>query len=80
MWKYGLKSFIFKKMLGDKMTTAVKDQVKKIIDNLPDDTTIDDVMHALYIQVKLERAEKSIIDGKGISHEDAKQRLQKWLK
>jgi len=67
-------------MLGDKMVTAVKDQVKKIIDNLPDDTTIDDVMHALYVQTKLERAEKSITDGKGISHEDAKQRLQKWLK
>ena len=43
-------------------------------------TTIDDIIHALYIQVKLERAEKSIRDGKGISHEEAKQRLQKWLK
>jgi hypothetical protein len=79
LWKYGLKSFILKK-IGGKMSTAVKDQVKKIIDNLPDDTTIDDVMHALYIQAKLERAEKSITDGNGISHEDAKQRLQKWLK
>jgi hypothetical protein len=74
------KKFYFKKNIGDIMSTAVKDQVKKIIDNLPDDTTIDDVMHALYIQAKLERAEKSITDGKGISHEDAKQRLQKWLK
>lgn len=62
------------------MATAVKEQAKKIIDNLPDDTTIDDVMHALYVQTKLERAEKSIQDGKGISHEEAKKRLQKWLK
>ena len=62
------------------MSTAVKDKVKKIIDNLPDDSTIDDVMHAIYIQAKLERAEMSIADGNGISHEDAKKRLQKWLK
>ena len=62
------------------MATAIKDQVKKIIDNLPDNTTIDDIMHALYVQAKLERAEKGIRNGKGISHEDAKQRLQKWLK
>jgi len=62
------------------MATAVKDQVKKIIDNLPDNTTIDDIKHELYDHTKLERAEKSIHDSKGISHEDAKQRLQKWLK
>jgi hypothetical protein len=80
MWKCDIKSFILKKMIGDKMSTAVKDKVKKIIDNLPDDSTIDDVMHALYIQAKLERAEMSIDDGNGISHEDAKKRLQKWLK
>lgn len=62
------------------MAVAVKEKVKSLIDNLPDNTTIDDIIHALYIQVKLERAEKSIRDGKGISHEEAKQRLQKWLK
>ena len=62
------------------MATVVKDQAKKIIDNLPDNTTIDDIMHALYIQAKLERAEENIKAGKGISHEDAKKRLQKWLK
>jgi hypothetical protein len=62
------------------MATAVKEQVKKIIDNLPDDTTIDEVMHALYIQAKLERAEMSIAEGRITSHEDAKIRLQKWLK
>ena len=62
------------------MAIAVKEKVKSLIDNLPDNTTIDDIIHALYIQVKLERAEKSMRDGKGISHEEAKQRLQKWLK
>jgi hypothetical protein len=62
------------------MAVAVKEKVKSLIDNLPDNTTIDDIIHALYIQVKLERAEKNIRAGKGISHEEAKQRLQKWLK
>ena len=62
------------------MAVAVKEKVKSLIDNLPDNTTIDDIIHALYIQVKLDRAEKSIRDGKGISHKEAKQRLQKWLK
>jgi hypothetical protein len=59
---------------------AIKEKVKKLIDNLPDNTTIDDIIHALYIQAKLERAEKSIKDGNGIPHDEAKKRLQKWLR
>ncbi len=62
------------------MAGAIKEKVKNLIDNMPDDTTIDDIMHVLYIQAKLERAEKSVRDGKGVSHEDAKKRLHKWLK
>jgi predicted transcriptional regulator len=37
-------------------------------------------MEALYLRAKLERAERSIEDGRGIPHEEAKKRLQKWLK
>lgn len=62
------------------MAEAVKEKVKNLIDNMPDDTTIDDIMHVLYIQTKLERAEKSVRDGEGVSHEEAKKRLQKWVK
>ncbi len=62
------------------MAKAVKERIKSLIDKMPDDTTIDDVMHTLYIQAKLERAEKSIREGNGVPHEDAKKRLQKWLK
>ena len=50
-----------------------------MIDKLPEDTTMDDIIHALYIRAKLERAEKSIREGKGIPHEEAKKRLHKWL-
>ncbi len=62
------------------MAAAVKEKAKSVIDKLPDNTTIDDIIHALYIQAKLERAERSIREGKGIPHEEAKKRLQKWLK
>ena len=41
---------------------------------------MDDIMQALSIRAKLERAERSIEEGRGIPHAKAKQRLQKWLK
>lgn len=58
----------------------VKDTAKHVIDGLPDEATMDDIIHALYVQTKFERGEREIREGKGISHEDAKQRLQKWVK
>ena len=59
---------------------AVKDIAKKVIDTLPDEATMDDINHALYIKTKFEHGEREIREGKGISHEETKQRLQKWVK
>ena len=58
----------------------VKDIAKNIIDTLPDDTTLDDIIHALYIRAKFDHGEREIREGKGISQEEAKLRLQKWVK
>ena len=57
-----------------------KDIAKKVIDTLPDEATMDDIIHALYIKTKFEHGEREIREGKGISHEKAKKRLQKWVK
>ncbi len=59
---------------------SVKEAAKQAIDDLPDDASIDDIMYTLYIQTKCERADRKIDDGRGIPHEEAKQRIRKWLK
>ena len=59
---------------------AGNDIAKQVIDALPDGASIDDIMHALYVRAKFERGEKEIRDGKGIPHDQAKQRLKKWAK
>ena len=59
---------------------AVKDIAKQVIDTLPDEASMDDIIHALYINVKFEHGEREIREGKGVSHEEAKHRLQKWVK
>ncbi len=59
---------------------SVKDIAKQVIDTLPDEATMDDIIHALYVKAKFEHGEQEIRSGKGISHEEAKNRLQKWVK
>lgn len=60
------------------MTT--REIAKGVIEALPEDASMDDIMRALYIRAKLERAERSIEEGRGVPHDEAKKRLQKWLK
>ncbi len=59
---------------------AVKEDAKRIIDALPEETTMDQIIHALYIQTKFDRGEGQIRSGQGIAHADAKRRLNKWAK
>ncbi len=58
----------------------VKETARQVIDSLPDDVTMDDVIHALYIRAKFEQGEDQIRRGEGVSHEQAKQRIQKWVR
>ncbi len=57
----------------------VKDIALQIIRSLPNESSMDDIIHALYIQAKFAKGEQEIRKGKGICHAEAKQRIQKWL-
>lgn len=59
---------------------TVQDVAKHVIDILPEETNMDDIIHALYINTKFDHGEQEIREGKGISHEEAKLRLEKWVK
>ncbi len=59
---------------------AVKEMVRQVVDALPDDASMDDVIDALYIRAKFEHGEREIRTGKGISHEAAKRRIRKWVR
>lgn len=59
---------------------AAKEAAKHVIDALPDDVNLEDIIHALYVQAKFEHGEREIREGRGVPHEQAKERLGKWLK
>ncbi|HLF18554.1 MAG TPA: hypothetical protein VI749_06640 [Candidatus Omnitrophota bacterium] len=59
---------------------TVKDIAKNVISSLPSQATMDDIIHALYVHAKFQHGEVEIRQGKGISQENAKKRLRKWVK
>ena len=58
------------------MTT--KKHAHKIIDTMPEDTSLNDIAYTLYVISKVEQGEQEIETGKGISHEEAVKMIQSW--
>lgn len=63
---------------GEKLT-AVKDEAQKMIKNLPDNCTFEDIQYHLYVIEKIQAGYDRAKDGETVSHEDAKARMKKWL-
>ncbi|MBN1472502.1 MAG: hypothetical protein JW925_12030 [Syntrophaceae bacterium] len=57
-----------------------KETARRVIDSLPNDVSMDEIIHALYVNIKFAHGEKEIREGKGVSQAEAKKKLGKWLK
>lgn len=57
----------------------IKQQVLQIIQSLPDNVTLDDIMAELYFKLQVDAGLKELDEGKGIPHEEVEKRMSKWL-
>jgi len=66
------------------MTSNLKEEIIELIRKLPEDATIDDIMYHLYVKKKILAGIEDIEQGKVVPHEkvmeNAKERLEQWLK
>lgn len=58
---------------------GVKQQVIQMIQSLPEEITIDDIMAELYFRLQVDTGLKELDEGKGIPHEEVEKRMSKWL-
>ncbi|MCP4978152.1 MAG: hypothetical protein GY931_18545 [Maribacter sp.] len=59
--------------------STIKDKVAELIRHLPENSTLEDIQYHLYVLEKISKGQQSIKDGKGVSNEEAKARLSKWI-
>ncbi len=57
-----------------------REKVRQVLDDLPEDVDVDALIERLYLLEKIELGEGQLAGGEGIPHEEAKKRLEKWLK
>ena len=53
---------------------GVKDQVIEMIQALPDDVTLDDVMAEIYFRMRVDASLADLENGLGIPHQEVKER------
>jgi predicted transcriptional regulator len=60
------------------MQTA-KQEVKNLLETLPDDATFEDIQYSIYVRQKIAEGLQDVEEGRLISHEEAKRRMARWL-
>ena len=58
---------------------GVKQQVIQMIQSLPEEVSIDDIMAELYFKLQVDAGLNELDEGQGIPHEEIEKRISKWL-
>ncbi|MEW6609514.1 MAG: hypothetical protein AB1414_19070 [bacterium] len=62
------------------MITLEKEKIMDTLRDLPKKTMIEDAMERLYLLAKIEKGIAQADKGQCISHEEAKEKMKRWLK
>ena len=60
------------------MKTAKK-EVRKILDQIPDDASLEDIQYHIYVCQKIKRGLQDIDDGRVLSQEQVEKRMSRWI-
>ena len=57
----------------------MKQQVLEMVQSLPEDVTLDDILAEIYFKAQLDAGLKELDEGKGLPQEEVEKRVAKWL-
>mgnify|MGYP001239250844 CR=1 FL=1 len=59
--------------------STVRDEARKVVEQLSDDATWADLMYAIYVRQKIEAGQRAVAEGKTVELEVAEERMSRWL-
>lgn len=59
------------------MSTA-KEDVRKLLDQLPEDASLEDIQYQIYVRQKVLRGIEDVHEGRVLPQEDARSRMSRW--
>jgi hypothetical protein len=58
---------------------TVKDEVRRMIERLPDGATWEDVQYSIYVRERIERGRGEAANGKILEEDEVGRRMKLWL-
>ncbi len=59
---------------------APKDQVRQLLEHIPDDATLEDIQYHIYVREKIDRGLADVAAGKVLTEKQFDERMARWLK
>ncbi|HWN42425.1 MAG TPA: hypothetical protein VNW71_09395 [Thermoanaerobaculia bacterium] len=56
-----------------------KEDIRHLLEQLPDDVSLEQIQYHIYVRQKIERARSEVRAGNVLSQEEAEERMAKWL-
>lgn len=61
------------------MIMTAKEEVKKILDNLPDDSSFEDIQYHIYVRAKIEQGLEDVEEGRLLTQKEVERRMAECL-
>jgi len=55
------------------------DEIRKILDQLPDDATLEDMQYHIYVRQKIDHGMADVTEGRLLTEEEFDRRMSRWL-
>jgi hypothetical protein len=57
-----------------------KEQVRRLLERIPDSASLEDIQYHIYVREKVERGMRDVVEGKMLSQQQFDERMARWLK
>ncbi len=64
---------------GAEAFSPAKEQVRRLLDRLPDDASLEDIQYHIYVREKIERGLNDVEAGRVLSEKQFDARMARWL-
>jgi hypothetical protein len=78
--RFGLAIFWYQIVLLDLMMGNAKREALALIQQLPDNSSLEDIQYHLYIREKVEHGLRDLKSKQTLSQKEVERRMKKWLK
>lgn len=58
---------------------SARKEVRKILDQIPDDASLEDIQYHIYVCQKIERGLQDMDHGRVLSREQVEKRMSRWI-